>query len=256
MGDGRGFFACRASRGQGYNDQIMIEYNGFEGFNEDGSGGWAVLVQGNRREFDSPDTRGAGAYYDKTFVDRQIGFGIPGQDGDSNTHMRLFIEDYELGLLKKGSRFKLDVNGEAVRSWSLAGLTAAILKVAECADKWFGTSLTARPVAKPAPQKPVQARTTGKIDGFSVGTVSFPNGDFRKTGHNQWQEQGSNGNVFYFSEYDRSADSVFLEDRSRNIQIWIDLPAFQISFTQNHDYNRWERLYPIDCFGGANSRSC
>ena len=135
MGDGRGLFACRAVRGSDYNDQIMIEYNGFHGW--DGER-WFVLVQGNRTTFDGVGIKGAGAYYDNTVIDRQIAFGLPGQDGNSNAHARLHVESYELGLLKKSSRFGLAVNGETKRTWSLSGSTAAIIKVAECAEKRLG----------------------------------------------------------------------------------------------------------------------
>jgi hypothetical protein len=259
MSDGRGIFACRAVRGNGYNDQIMIEYNAFEG----GNGEWAILVQGRRTEFDGPDARGAGAHYDGTFVDRQIYFGFPGMDGDSNSHARLGIEAYELGLLKKSSNFTLDINRETRRAWSLAGSTAAILKVAECADRMLGTSLTAKPRAAPraaptpAPtqRQPVQPQVA-RVDGFSVGTVRFPQGDFRKVFKGSWEEQGDNGSVFFFREFDRNADSVFLEDQSRNVQIWIDLHSYEIRYTQNHDYNRWETLYQIECYGEINSRQC
>jgi len=260
VGDGRGINACRAVRGNGYNDQIMIEYDGADAT-------WRILVQGTR-VFDGgggAGTQGTGVYYDGEFVDRQMYFGIEGYDGNSNSHMKLDLTDWELQKVRSGSTIRIDINGERNRLWSLSGSSAAILKVAECARNsgFPPAGIAAGWLSQPAPASPPvtpQVRSSQndapEIDGFSVGTVRYAQGDFRKVFAGSWEEQGDNGSVFYFREFNRTSDSVFLEDQSRNIQIWIDLPAYEIRFTQNHDYNRWEPLYQIECYGTINSRQC
>lgn len=128
VGDGRGFNSCRAVRGRGYMDQIMIDYAGHNEYSK-----WSIFVQARRTpRDDGAGGRGAYAYYDNQRIDRQIGFGVPGHDGSSTTHASLDIEDYELGLFKSGSTFGLDISGERNRSWSLRGSSAAMTKIVEC----------------------------------------------------------------------------------------------------------------------------
>lgn len=261
MSDGRGLNSCRAVRGRGYYDQIMIEYDGSEQL-------WRILVQSGR-VFDGgggAGIRGTTVYYDGELVDRQVYSGIEGYDGSSNTHVKLDLTEWELQKVKSGNNIRIDINGEQSRVWALSGTSAAILKVAECAQNsgfppvGIAASWLSQPAQAPRVQATPQVQATQNyapvVDGFSVGTVRYTQGDFRKTSQGFWEEQGDNGGVFYFREYDRSADSVFLEDQSRNIQIWIDLPAYEIRFTQNYDNNRWEPLYQIECYGGINSRQC
>lgn len=247
IGDGRGLFACRAVRGHGYNDQIMIEYDGF-------SESWRVMVRGIRPSGDGGGTKGAGVYYDGQFVDRQIYFGSPGYDGTSNTHAKLDLMDWELAKLKSGNTVRIDINGEHSRSWSLSGTTAASLKVAECAaNSGFGPAVISAPVPAPAVAPRAQA---AMLDVYSVGYVRHNSGQFKATGGGNWVEEGDNGSVFYFVEYGRTEDGIFLNDPSRNMQIWIALEYDSINYTSNFNTNGWSNLYPIQCFDRQASRSC
>lgn len=246
MADGRGIFSCRAVRGQGYNDQIMIEYDGFDET-------WRVLVQGVRPSGGGAGIKGAVVYYDGRSQDRQVGFGIPDYDGSSNSHAMMNLTEFDLDRVMRGSTMRLDINGERSRTWSLSGTTAAVLKVSECAQN-FGfapAGMAAAPENQPTLPNP-----TAAVDGYSVGYVVHATGQFRHTGGINWVEEGNNGEVFYFTEYDRNSESVFLNDAARDLQIWIALSYFEISYTQNFNYNAWTPLYVIDCFDREASRAC
>jgi len=113
--------------------------------------------------------------------------------------------------------------------------------------------MAAAPVQKTRSAAPTQSAT---VDGNSVGYVVFPGGQLTHTGGGNWVEEGSNGSVFYFTEYNRTAEQVLLNDASRNLQLWIGLPNYEIRFTQNYDNNTWALLYSIDCYDRQASRSC
>ena len=133
IGDGRGINSCRAVRGSGYDGQLMIDY-GYHGV----EAGWTVYAVANRTAADDGfGIRGAALYFDGTlFSDAQTGFGVPGTDGASTTHAGLNLTSQGLGRFKSAQTMRLDINGEASRTWSLAGSTAATLKVEECARSY------------------------------------------------------------------------------------------------------------------------
>ena len=259
MADGRGIYGCRAVRGYGYNDQIMVDYDGF-------SEAWSLIVPANRPGGGGIGIKGAVAYYDGSMVDSQVGFGVPGADGSSDTHARLMLEANTMGRFKSGSTLRLDINGEASRSYALTGTTAAVLKVVECAQS-FGMSDAALSIGMgraaggggaAAPALPTApAAPAGGVNGYSVGYVVYPGGQFRNVGGTGWVEEASNGNVkAYFEEYGRDADSVFLHDASRDLQIWIALTPGEIGITHNGNNNAWGYLYSIDCYDREASRAC
>lgn len=251
MGDGRGLFSCRAVRGHGYNDQIMIEYDGFP---EE----WRVMVQGKRPAGDGPGTIGTGVYYDGEYMDRQVYFGHANQDGSSNSHAKLDLTEWEFGRLREGNQFRIDLVGQGSRTWSLTGTTAATQKIGECLTSMLATPMPrSLPAAAPAPQpRQVPNNHNASIDGFSVGYVRFPAGQFRSTGGGNWVEEGDNGSVSYFTEIERHIDGVALNDRSRNLQVVIELNRNAISWTTNFDLNALQHLYNIDCYDRQASAVC
>lgn len=249
MSDGRGIFSCRAVRGQGYTDQIMIEYDGFDET-------WRVLVHGRKPAGGGAGINGTVVYYDGRPMDRQIYFGLEGEDGSSNSHARLDLSESELGWLQSGSNMRIDINGEASRTWSLSGTTAAVLKTTECAGVFGFAPAGMAASAAPKVRQPAAQPQRAAVDGNSVGYVVHSAGRFLSTGSGNWVEEGNDGGVFYFEEYDRNWESVFLNDPSRNLQIWISLPYNEISYTENFNNRGWRSLYAINCFDREASRSC
>jgi len=249
MSDGRGIYSCRAVRGQGYNNEMMIEYDGSDET-------WRILVQATRPSGGGAGAKGAGVYYDGRFVDRQIYFGAPGYDGSSDRYAKLDLNAYGLDNVKSGNNIRIDINGEGNRTWSLSGTTAAILKVAECAGQFgiapAGMAAQAPSVPPAQSQQPLQQVFSAN----DIGYVVYPNGDYSHTGNGQWVEQIFNGPTHYFSEYGSTDDSIFLTDDSRNIQIWIDFHNNQFWATNNYDTNSWNPIYEIMCFDAQKSRSC
>jgi hypothetical protein len=264
MSDGRGNFSCRAVRGRGYNNEMMLEYDGFDQT-------WRILVQGTRPSGGGGGgAKGAGVYYDGRFVDRQIYFGSPGYDGASDTHAKLDLNADGLRKVKSGNTIRIDINGESARSWSLSGTTAAILKIAECAsvNGYAPAGMAAaaptrntapaptRGTVTPRAQVQPQQQAQQAFNANGIGYVVFPQGEYVHTGNGNWVEQGNNGSAFYFSEYDSTDDSIFLNDTSRDLQIWIDFHNNDILYTRNFNANTWTRLYTIDCYDATRSRSC
>jgi hypothetical protein len=132
MGDGRGVFACRATRGRGYERQIMLTYDGF-------LEAWLLHVRASRPEGGGFGIKGAAVTIDGRMQDRQMGFGRPAADGASDSHARLRLSGRDLRQLMAGRTLEIEIAGERPRRWSLAGSTAATLKVVECARRWgFG----------------------------------------------------------------------------------------------------------------------
>lgn len=80
------------------------------------------------------------------------------------------------------------------------------------------------------PPRPAAAQTNGR----NVQQVFFNRGSFKKIGARQWSEYDSQGRaVFNFMETNRDAWSVYLHDRSRNVQIQLDLHRKWVSYGQN-----------------------
>lgn len=65
--------------------------------------------------------------------------------------------------------------------------------------------------------------SSAQVSGWNVTSVSYPQGGFRMTGPGRWDESGDNGGRFTFTETKRDAWSVYLIDRSRNVEIQLDL---------------------------------
>lgn len=253
MADGRGYFGCRAVIGSGYNGELMIDYS-------DSAMGpyWSVYVRANRTPADQGfGLRGAALYFDgKLFSDAQIGFGVLEEDGASHTHAMLNLNDASLTRFRAAGTMRLSINGEADRTYSLKGSTAASLKVQECAQNHGVPVAAAAAPSAPAAQPAAQPAARAPLDGFNVGYVRFGNGQYRDIGNGNWVEEGDNGSMFFFTRYDATAESVFLTDDARNVQIWIDISRGEISYTQNRDNNTWELIYRVECAASSEVRSC
>lgn len=148
MSDGRGVNSCRAVWGNGYGDQIMIDY-GLGGSGQD----WTLYVQANRTPNDEGfGVRGAGLYFNtQYFADAQIGFGVLGNDGASSTHAQLILTPDALRRFQSSQSIGLSINGEASRTWSLTGSSAAVRQVEACQR---GDVSTATPQPQLAPANP------------------------------------------------------------------------------------------------------
>jgi len=71
-------------------------------------------------------------------------------------------------------------------------------------------------------------------DGRNVQQVFFDRGSFKKTGPRQWTEYDAQGRAaFNFTETGRDQWSVYLDDRSRNIQLQLDLYRKWVGYGQN-----------------------
>lgn len=82
-------------------------------------------------------------------------------------------------------------------------------------------------------------------DGRNVRQVFFEHGSFQQTGPGRWTEYEEQGRaVFEFSETGRDQWSVYLDDRSRNVQLQLDLHRNWISYGVNGGSKN--DLYPIE----------
>lgn len=137
VGDGRGITGCRAVRGSGYDENIILQFDAF-------SGSWEILIRAVRPSGGGLGIKGAAVYWDGKLTDSQVGFGIPGADGSSDTHARLPLSVHDLRAFMKGSFVEIDISGETSRRFALKGTTAAALKVEECVERFLG-SVSPRP---------------------------------------------------------------------------------------------------------------
>lgn len=262
MSDGRGLNSCRAVRGRAYFDQIMVEYDG-------SLAAWQILTQGSRPEPTGFGIKAAMVTFDSTARERQIGFGVPGTDGASDTHAKLPLDQDEIGLFMNAAALTLDINGEAVRSWDLKGSKAAALKVEECAVS-FGIkpAHTLAPAPAPRSSRPAVPRpaapnfaapnpsTSNLAAPDRIGYVVFSAGELKATFGNQWIGTAPDGTVVTFTEYDRTPESIFLTDPQTNQQLWLDLTQFEILHTRNFDNNTWAVVDRIDCADTKPGRMC
>lgn len=103
--------------------------------------------------------------------------------------------------------------------------------------------------AIPIASEAVAQRFTG-VNGRNVDSVTHARGRFAKTGPNEWTEFDISGRAtFHFTESNRDDWSVYLFDRSRNVQIQIDVHRGWIRFAPYGQ--QWSDLYQIT---GANAR--
>lgn len=71
-------------------------------------------------------------------------------------------------------------------------------------------------------------------NGSNVQQVFFAGGSFRKSGPQRWTEYNAQGRaVFDFTETGRDEWSVYLDDRSRNVQLQLDLYRNWVGYGQN-----------------------
>ncbi|MGH1414442.1 MAG: hypothetical protein ACRBB0_13190 [Pelagimonas sp.] len=225
----------------------MLEYNGFDET-------WRLLVQGTKPGGGGPGVKGAAVYFDGRLADRQVHFGFDGEDGTSQSHAKLDLIPSDLQSVVKGSTIQIEINGETSRSWNLNGSTAATLKVSECATQFGFTPKTTPNSRKATSASPGPESAT--VDGYNVGYVVYQGGVFRVLNGDRWVEEKPDGTQLSFQVYDRNNESVFLNDASRNLQIWLNLPAYQIYLTKGFDNQSWSFLYSIDCFDTHASRAC
>ena len=72
------------------------------------------------------------------------------------------------------------------------------------------------------------------INGHNVTRANFDGGSFRKTGHGRWTEYNNNGAATHsFTETGRDEWSVYLNDRSRNVQLQIDIFRNWVTYGTN-----------------------
>lgn len=245
ISDGAGVGGCRAVRGSSYNDQIMVGY-------DYASRQWELIVLSSAPLAGEGFIKGAGISYDGYFIDRQVGY-----DRESN-YAYMPMTDDELRRFKAGSTVSLSITGEAQRTWSLAGSTAATLLVQECTNAALGPVFAAvpqrAPVQQAAPAQPQpqvqQQRQVAPVPQATnavhpAHTIFHAGGVFRHTGNGQWVEEGNDGSRFFFVEYDANTSAIFLNDPSRDIQLALNLEFGEIRYTYGFDTNAWAYLYDI-----------
>ena len=81
------------------------------------------------------------------------------------------------------------------------------------------------------PEPPTRSVET---DGRNVQQVFFSGGSFRKTGPGRWTEYNAQGRaMFNFTESGRDKWSVYLDDRSRNVRLQLDLYRKWVGYADN-----------------------
>lgn len=71
------------------------------------------------------------------------------------------------------------------------------------------------------------------VNGWNASRASYAQGAFRLIAPGQWVEKGNNGAVFNFTEVARDDWSVYLVDRSRNVEIQLDFFTRKIMYNQS-----------------------
>lgn len=82
-----------------------------------------------------------------------------------------------------------------------------------------------------------------QINSSNVGLVFYPGGRFERTGDSAWMEIGDNGAQFFFEETGFDESTVYLLDRSRNVQIGLDVATRIILYAEGT--NEFRPLYEI-----------
>lgn len=81
------------------------------------------------------------------------------------------------------------------------------------------------------------------LNSGNVGIVYYPGGRFERTGDRTWTEFGDNGAQFSFEETGFDESTVYLIDRSRNVQIGLDVSSRQILYAEGN--SQFRLLYTI-----------
>ncbi len=82
--------------------------------------------------------------------------------------------------------------------------------------------------------RPAPPTRSLETDGSNVQQVFFSGGSFRKTGPGRWTEYNAQGRaMFNFTETGRDKWSVYLNDRSRNVRLQLDLYRKWIGYADN-----------------------
>lgn len=84
------------------------------------------------------------------------------------------------------------------------------------------------------PPKPSPRAERARTNGRNVQQVYFAGGSFKKSGPGRWTEYNAQGRAIYsFTETGRDEWSVYLDDRSRNVQLQLDLHRNWVGYGQN-----------------------
>ncbi|MCB1465232.1 MAG: MliC family protein [Nitratireductor sp.] len=93
------------------------------------------------------------------------------------------------------------------------------------------------------------ASAQAQVNSANVSAVYYPGGHFIRVGPRQWQERGDNGARFQFEELGPDESAMYLLDRSRNVQIALDVSARVILYSHNNEPFR--QLYQITAMEAA-----
>ncbi len=74
-----------------------------------------------------------------------------------------------------------------------------------------------------------------QVNSANVTAVTYDGGRFVKVGPNQWQEQGDDGARFDFEVLGPDESALYLIDRSRNVQIALDVSRGMIQYSQDNE---------------------
>lgn len=100
-----------------------------------------------------------------------------------------------------------------------------------------GNLQLAKEVVEMAHRSPLNSDSNGSrgVSGFNVESVYHSEGSFVNRGDGYWSERDANGNTkFNFREVNRTEYSVYLNDRSRDVTIQLDLPNQKIFYTEGN----------------------
>lgn len=74
-----------------------------------------------------------------------------------------------------------------------------------------------------------------QVNSANVTVVTYDGGRFVKVSPTQWQEQGNNGARFDFEVLGPDESALYLIDRSRNVQIALDVSRGMIQYSHNNE---------------------
>ena len=88
-----------------------------------------------------------------------------------------------------------------------------------------------------------------QVNSANVTAVYYNGGRFVKVGPKRWQEVGDNGARFNFEELGPDESALYLIDRSRNVQIALDVSRRIILYSNNNE--QFRPLYQMTGMEGA-----